>query len=328
MEQLLIPVRRGGTVLIFERRQPDSGRRAEFLAIAEVGADGAIVPCGLHPLAEEQVAAAAAAAAKLPALERYSGAMAVHDLASIQGALDAPPEAGIVDNSVLMTLSLYLEFCRQSLVQEAAVRRYEARPARERLDVGLSASVYESLQRTHELERAEALIDADLQDLPDAVKRHPEAGYLLGLAASVKQRLGRAEGALALLEAVSRIRPDPKLFLRMAQLYRAEGGIDKAIATLRRSAKMAPLAYPAWHLLGHLLSQKEAYAEAADVFLKAEAEKPLEHGPTSYLAWWLVLAGKHDEAEIWAKRAEDRGSTRMESFYVHLAEIRNAEDLG
>ena len=40
MEQLMIPVRRGDAVLVFQRRQPEAGRRAEFLAIAFSGRRG------------------------------------------------------------------------------------------------------------------------------------------------------------------------------------------------------------------------------------------------------------------------------------------------
>lgn len=327
MEQLLIPVRRGDTILVFERRRLEAGRRAEFLAIAEVSPDGAVAATGMRDLAEDEAETVAKVAAKLPALERFTAQMSVHDLPSIQTSLDAPAEAGIVDNSVLMTLTLYLDFCRQTLVQEAAVRRYESRPPEGRLDIGLTASIYESLLRSHELARAEALIDSDLKELPPALTRHPEAGYLLGLAATVKQRLGRAEGALVLMETVSRLRPDHKLLVRMAHLYRAQNDTEKAIRTLRRAEKIQPLGYKSLIMLGHLLARQESYDKACEALLKAEEQKPLQHGAARYLAWWMFHAGDLDRAEIWAQRAEARGSTTMENLYQRVNERRGEQDL-
>lgn len=319
MGWLLLPVRRQEDILVFERRTLESSRRAEFRAVA-IRRPGDADPVGTEATdyTDALKAACSEAVRTFEKLEPFLRSAGLHDDTALVSLLDAPDDAGVVDGSVLMTATLMLEYARQALVQESAVRRYEARAAQERFDIGLSASIYASLLRSHELPRGAALLDADLSEIPDSLMRHPEARYLLGLAATIYQRAGNRPAAIRMMEAMVRIDPDEDTLFRLGHLYNETGDARKAIATFERLEKKRPLNQNTSLIVGYLYGVIEQPARAIEAFLKAETQAPIGPVAARDLAWWLVGQGDLSAARHWANRAKDRGAEDLDDLFAHL----------
>ncbi len=261
--RIFLPARRGQQVLVFEHREQAEKRRWEFVAAA-VGEDpaGPLRPTGVVGLKPADMEDCARAAAALPALEAYLETVHLLDLATLPRALELPKDAAVVEGSPLFTLTLYLQFRRNCLVSEASLARYNLRPAAERFEVGLSASIYVSLLKQHDLERASALLD---EDLPIAEARNAkgrEWGYYFGQAAAIRQRNGNLEGAVVMMQTAAEAAPKSEIFRRVGNLQADLGRRDEAIAAFMRAEKLTPLPAHAALKLGKWLLAEERYEEA------------------------------------------------------------------
>jgi len=285
-ERLFLPARRGSDIVIYEYREQPALRRWEFHAAAiRDGQTGALDATGVVGLDDAALARCAGVADQLPRIEAAVATLDICRDDRFSGALDMERPAAILDGSALLTVCMYLQFARQSLVLESSFRRYEARPAAERLDLGLSASVYDGLLKRHELARAEVLLDADAPHLPPRIPQHREWGYLLGLAASIKQRLGKPQ---------------------------------EAIVFARQAATAAPTAQ-IWRRIGNLAEETGARDEAIDAFLHSEKYESLQPDQALRLAWWLVHEERIDQAREWHDIALARGAPPAPLLHDRLA---------
>lgn len=274
MARPYLPVRRGAGIVIFEHREVPAHRRWEFHAVAISPAPGAPMQrTGVAAIDDVALQECADLAERLPRLEAVLSDISLTDATAASRILDAGSETALVEKSMLLTGTLYLEFLRQSLVHETAVRRYDATDPAARFSLGMSASVVEGCLKRHEVARAEKLVDADLPHLP-ANTTGREWGHYFRLAATAKERAGKADEIEPLLLRAVRARPD-------------QGS---------------------WRRIGLLREGRGDMAGAVDAFLAAERVKPLEGQPALRLGWWLQKLGRLDEAQTWARTAAERGA--------------------
>ena len=102
--------------------------------------------------------------------------------------------------------------------------------------------------------------------------RHPRALHILGFALLIQ---GRAEAAVAPLEAAARGRHDPEIETRLALALSQIGRREEALSRLKRAVKRQP-PYPlAFHGLGTLLFTIERCDEAIEVLRRGVEAAPM-----------------------------------------------------
>ena len=102
--------------------------------------------------------------------------------------------------------------------------------------------------------------------------RHARALHILGFALLIQ---GRAEAAVAPLEAAARGRHDPEIETRLALALSQIGRRDEALSRLKRASKRQPPYAPAFHGLGSLLFAMERYDEAIETLRRGVAVAPM-----------------------------------------------------
>jgi Flp pilus assembly protein TadD len=120
-------------------------------------------------------------------------------------------------------------------------------------------------QRPQEAERI-------AQDILKADSRHGKALHVLGCALLMQ---GRAQEAVAPLEAAARGRHDPEIETQLAMAQIESGRPDDALVLLKRAAKRRPPYAQAFHALGRLLFSKERHDEAAEVLSRGLEIAPM-----------------------------------------------------
>jgi len=126
--------------------------------------------------------------------------------------------------------------------------------------------------------------------LADLAARHPESGYLAGLAGSALLRSGRRDDALPLLERARRQAPDDVEALRSLARARVEAGdAEGGIAIVRELLARAPCdpARTAWRRLLHADGR---YAEELDLLEEGAARCPDDPLHLNNLAWALATS--------------------------------------
>lgn len=102
--------------------------------------------------------------------------------------------------------------------------------------------------------------------------RHAGALHVFGCALLMQ---GRAQEAIAPLEAAARAQHNPEIDVQLAMALRNSGRLDDAVARLRRAIKRQPPFAPAFHELGCLLALQQRYDEAIEVFRRGLAVAPM-----------------------------------------------------
>ncbi|MEM1268161.1 MAG: hypothetical protein AAGI50_19310 [Pseudomonadota bacterium] len=272
--RVFLPARRGQSVVVFEHREIPEKRRWEFFAVAAAcGPDAPLKRTGNITLSSEALEECQRVAAALPALEAQLSRVTLTSLDVAELMLDLPSEALVADGSPVLTVTLYLQLQRQLAVLAATRARYTARPAAERLDRTLSASLYAGLLRVHDVASAAALLDADLPHLHSQPIRHGDWIYFFSQAATVREREGRRE---------------------------------EAVALLLRGIEIDPRHGEAWRRIANLRNDAGDRAGAIDAFLAAEDICALPREATQKLSRWLTKAGRLDEAQRFERLAVDR----------------------
>src|SRR5258708_5066866 len=121
--------------------------------------------------------------------------------------------------------------------------------------------------------RASLLLESDpagaarrAGDVLAASPRHPEAGLLLGAAL---RKLGDPAAAAAVLESLSRTRPDsPVLQLELGRAYAACGRGEQALAALNRVVEIDPGLADAWRELAEQLFAAGATLEGDKAYAR------------------------------------------------------------
>lgn len=279
-QRIFLPARRGGRTLVFEHRELAEKRRWEFVAIAVLTPEGDCRRAGTGPLTRAELKHCADVAAQLEQLEAAAGQLGLFDLDVAAAALQLPAEAAVVEGSALLTLTLYLQLLRDTLVTAASVARYRARPVAERVEPGLSSSLYVTLIKEGNTATAAALFDEDRVAVPAKLPRSRDWGYFFGQAAMALEAEGRTADALAMCRRGVACWPSDAMWRRIGNLEEAAG---------HRSA-------------------------AIDAFEAAEKLKPLAAKPTLRLARWLQTDGRTGDARAMAQRALDRGAEEAQAF--------------
>ncbi|MEO0914931.1 MAG: hypothetical protein AAFY59_18440, partial [Pseudomonadota bacterium] len=126
-ERIFIPVRRRQDVLIYEYFEMPTQRRWQFRVVAaRIGEEGVVQRTGIGGLSEEELAACADLAARLPHVEEALRDVRLTNVETFTPVLGAPADAAVVTGSMLFTSTLYINLMRQHLVEESSISRYEA----------------------------------------------------------------------------------------------------------------------------------------------------------------------------------------------------------
>lgn len=272
-ERIFLPARRGETIVVFEHSELPEKRRWEFVVVAVIEA-GQIRHEGWAQLSPKELKHCAKIGALLPRLEAAVGALTPFDLNQTQAALDLPKELALVEGSALLTLTLYLQLQRDTLVTAASVARYRGRAAAERVQAGLSASIYTQLLKAGDAEQAGGLLDQDLTAVPERPSRTRDWSFFFGQAAGVRRLQGRDTEAIALLHRSLKCWPTQHTWRRIGGIHEVLGEIPQAISAFEAAEKISPLPPQA----------------------------------AMRLARWLLAEGRVDDARRLALLAQDRGA--------------------
>lgn len=128
-------------------------------------------------------------------------------------------------------------------------------------------------------------------DVLKRVPRHAGALQIVGCALLMQ---GRAQEAIAPLEAAARAQHNPEIDVQLATALRNAGRVDDAMARLKRATKRQPPFVPAFHELGCLLAALQRYDEAIEAFRRGLELAPM----TMQLS--LQLGGVYMQSRKWA----------------------------
>ena len=288
-DRLFLPARRGEIVIVFEHRDVPDNRRWEFVAAAtQKGADGVLERTTAVPLSDDDLKTCAALVAQFPAFEAALRALpgqGIADLDLIDAALTLPKELAMVEGSALLTLTLYLQLIRNTLVTTASVTKYRSRPVEERVEAGLSGSAYQTLLKAHDLETGGELLDEDLAVRQRSPRRTRDWGIFYNMAGLIRQRRCEHEAALPLFRQSAKHAPDAALHRRIANTCADLDRIPEAIESFIAAEELAPLPAPA----------------------------------TLRLAQWLKDEDRGEEARMFAERAKERGAKASDELLASLA---------
>jgi tetratricopeptide (TPR) repeat protein len=128
----------------------------------------------------------------------------------------------------------------------------------------------------------------------EVLKRDPRHAGALHVVGCARLMQGRAEEAIAPLEAAARAQHNPETDVMLATALRNAGRVDDAVSRLKRATKRQPPFVPAFHELGCLLALLERYDEAIEVFRRGLEVAPM----TMQLS--LQLGGVSMQCRKWA----------------------------
>ena len=139
--------------------------------------------------------------------------------------------------------------------------------------------------------------------------RHARALHILGFALLMQ---GRAEAAVAPLEAAARGRHDPEIETRLALALSQIGRRDDALSRLKRASKRQPPYAPAFHGLGTLLFAMERYDEAIEALRRGVAVAPMMPEMTIQLGNVHLQRRNYGEAKsrLWSGASDFAGLAR------------------
>ncbi|RMD96261.1 MAG: tetratricopeptide repeat protein, partial [Deltaproteobacteria bacterium] len=139
----------------------------------------------------------------------------------------------------------------------------------------------ELYQRTGEVRKAEAALRTALSLAPDL------EGAWLRLASLLHER-GETREAVALLEeATARLDHAVPLLVRLGVLEALLPDVTRALATLDRAARIAPLSPEVWRAKGDILLAQGAYPEAIEAFSRLVSLRPDD--PSAHFSLGLAL---------------------------------------
>jgi tetratricopeptide (TPR) repeat protein len=163
-------------------------------------------------------------------------------------------------------------------------------------DDALSRAIFAlNSQRPNEAEQiAGAVLKAD--------PRHARALHIFGCALLMQ---GRAEDAIAPLEAAARGGRDPEIDTQLALALRQAGRHDDALTRLKRATRRQPPYAPAFRELGALLVFLERYDEAIEALRRGLEVAPLMSQMSIQLGYALLSRGNCADAKTAFARALD-----------------------
>ena len=123
--------------------------------------------------------------------------------------------------------------------------------------------------------------------------RNARALHILGFALLMQ---GRAEAAVAPLEAAARGRHDPEIETQLALALSQLGRRDDALSRLKRASKRQPPYAPAFHGLGSLLFAMERYDEAIEALRRGVAVAPMMPEMSIQLGNVFLQRRKYEDA--------------------------------
>jgi tetratricopeptide (TPR) repeat protein len=109
----------------------------------------------------------------------------------------------------------------------------------------------------------------------DVLKRVPRHAGALHIVGCARLMQGRAQEAIAPLEAAARAEHNPEIDVQLAAALRHAGRIDDAVSRLKRATKRQPPFIAAFHDLGCLLASLQRYDEAAEAFRRGLEVAPM-----------------------------------------------------
>ncbi len=279
--RIFLPARRDGTLLIFEHRERPRQRRWEFTAVAAQEPDSELARTGNGGLNADEFAYCQKLALLLPQLEAHMSNFGFCDVSPDNMGLDMPNDLAFVEGSPVLTLALMLHLKRDLLVAETSLKRYLSQPAKDRFELGLSASIYVSMIRTYRLNGANEIVDEDLAATKKMSKANREWGYYYAQAGYLKHLSGDFEGTIAINQKALELGPSADAWRRIANAQVELGQTEAAIASFVKCDELSPLKGPAALRLARLAfgdgqtDVARKYAEVASHADLSEADKLL-----------------------------------------------------
>jgi Flp pilus assembly protein TadD len=132
----------------------------------------------------------------------------------------------------------------------------------------------------------------------DVLKADPQDVRALHIFGCAMLMQGRAEDAIAPLEAAARGRHDPEIDTQLAIALRQAGRHEDALARLKRAVKRQPPYPAAFRELGHLLVSIEHYDEAIEVLSRGLDVAPMMPELSIQLGYACLSRKKNADAKI------------------------------
>jgi tetratricopeptide (TPR) repeat protein len=142
--------------------------------------------------------------------------------------------------------------------------------------------------------------------------RHAGALHVFGCALLMQ---GRAQEAIAPLEAAARAQHNPEIDVQLAAALRSSGRPDEAVARLRRAIKRRPPFAPAFHELGSLLAVLQRYDEAIEVFRRGLEVAPMMLPLSLQLGFVLMQCRKWSDAKAAFAQASNIAPNSPEALF-------------
>jgi len=174
-------------------------------------------------------------------------------------------------------------------------------------------------------DEAERLAAAVLKREP----RHAGALHVFGCALLMQ---GRAQEAIAPLEAAARAQHNPEVDVQLALALRNAGRLNDAVARMRRAIKRQPPFAPAFHELGCLLAYMQRYDEAIEVFRRGLDVAPMMLHLSLQLGFVLMQCRRWADAKAAFAQASNLAPNSPEALFglakahQELGEYRDAAE--
>lgn len=275
LSKIFVPCWRDGRLLFFTTVKEKYTTRIEYIvAAATKPGSGLVERSGKSQITVEELKKCQETADDGRGLQQFFSIMGSGNIGHLvdQDLLKPPPCAGKAN--VLIYSCVYLDFLRKYSVDQSIVRRYEQAEVAERFDIGITLSVYRILSAHFQPERANELIDADIQDIRSIRGPSGAVANLLRSAAIIKFDVGDFSRAENMMLRAVKLHDTEDKWRWLADICNAGGNSGQAIEYFKRAEEIQPLAPLPALRLAKLLVADENFAQAEPFLERAATAFP------------------------------------------------------